>query len=139
MVLLRGKEQPETLALPKPGAMRKTVGLSHASCATPRQQEYSTLKQGCLTDVSYNSDMWQSPEEGLYQAFEFVDFAEAFGFMTKVAAVAEQAQHHPRWTNEWNRVEIWLLSHEAGNSITDKDHQLAKEIDQLAKQGNENN
>ena len=89
--------------------------------------------------MSYNSGMWQSTEAGLYQAFEFADFSEAFDFMTKVAAVAEQAQHHPRWTNEWNRVEIWLLSHEAGNSITDKDHQLAKEIDQLAKQGNENN
>lgn len=51
--------------------------------------------------------------------------------MTEVAEQAEKLQHHPRWTNEWNRVEIWLLSHDAGNTITEKDRQLADIIDGL--------
>lgn len=73
--------------------------------------------------------MWQETNEGLYKKFELKDFNEAFEFMTKVAAIAEQKQHHPRWTNEWNKVEIWLSTHEAGNKITDKDKELAAAID----------
>ena len=75
--------------------------------------------------------MWQDTKEGLYKNFEFTDFKQAFAFMTKVAAVAEQEQHHPRWTNEWNKVEIWLSTHQADNKITDKDRALAKAIDVL--------
>ena len=75
--------------------------------------------------------MWQDTKEGLYKNFEFTDFKQAFAFMTKVAAVAEQEQHHPRWTNEWNKVEIWLSTHESDSTITDKDRSLAKAIDAL--------
>lgn len=74
--------------------------------------------------------MWQETDEGLYKRFEFQNFTEAFSFMKQVAVIAERAQHHPRWTNEWNVVEIWLLTHEANHSITDKDHELARLIDQ---------
>jgi ribonuclease HI len=49
--------------------------------------------------------------------------------MRAVAAIAEEQNHHPRWTNEWNRVQIWLSTHEAGDKITDKDRQLADLID----------
>ena len=79
--------------------------------------------------------MWQETKHGLYKQFNFTDFAEAFSFMTKVAAIAEQMNHHPRWENEWSVVQIWLITHEAATKITDKDHALAEAIDGLLKQG----
>lgn len=51
--------------------------------------------------------------------------------MTKVAAVAEAMNHHPKWTNEYNRVEIWLSTHSADHTITDQDRQLAAKIDKI--------
>lgn len=75
--------------------------------------------------------MWQETKDGLYKQFEFKDFKAAFSFMTEVAALAEAQQHHPRWTNEYNKVEVWLSTHEAGDQITDKDRALAAAIDEL--------
>lgn len=75
--------------------------------------------------------MWQTKDGQLYREFKFKDFEEAFDFMTKVADVAEQMDHHPTWTNTYNKVEIWLSTHSAGDKITDKDRQLAKEIDRV--------
>jgi len=77
--------------------------------------------------------MWTQNENTLYQKFQFRDFSEAFAFMTRVALLAEQQQHHPRWSNVWNTVEIWLNTHDAGNVVTEKDHALAKAIDELLK------
>ena len=75
--------------------------------------------------------MWKETNNELHKQFIFKDFAEAFEFMTKVAKLAEEHQHHPRWHNEWNKVDIWLSTHDAGNKITDKDKALAKAIDKL--------
>lgn len=75
--------------------------------------------------------MWQEKNNQLYRAFEFKDFKDAFAFMTKVALVAEKMDHHPYWTNVYNKVEIYLNTHDAGDVITDKDHTLAKAIDGL--------
>lgn len=75
--------------------------------------------------------MWQHKDDQLYKAFTFKDFSEAFAFMTRVALLAEQHQHHPYWTNVWNKVEIYLTTHDAGNVVTDKDHALAAAIDRL--------
>lgn len=75
--------------------------------------------------------MWQETERHLYRAFTFNDFREAFAFMTKVALAAEKMDHHPTWTNTWNKVEIWLSTHSAGNTVTDKDRALARVIDQF--------
>ena len=75
--------------------------------------------------------MWKEVNNSLYQKFTFKDFSEAFAFMTRVAIEAEKLNHHPRWTNVWNTVEIWLNTHDAGDTITDKDRQLAKKIDGL--------
>ena len=75
--------------------------------------------------------MWKEVNNSLYQKFTFKDFSEAFAFMTRVALEAEKLNHHPRWTNVWNTVEIWLNTHDAGDTITDKDRQLAKKIDGL--------
>lgn len=76
--------------------------------------------------------MWQETEQGLYRKFTFKDFKEAFAFMEQVATIAEEHQHHPRWTNEWNTVEIWLSTHDAGGVITDKDRAVAAAIDTVA-------
>ncbi len=75
--------------------------------------------------------MWQETDNALYRKFEFRDFSEAFAFMTRVALAAEKMDHHPRWTNVYNTVEIWLNTHDAGNIVTERDRKLAKRIDQL--------
>jgi ribonuclease HI len=75
--------------------------------------------------------MWQKTKHGLYKKFKFRDFRQAFAFMTRVAELAEDRQHHPRWENEWNVVRIWLNTHEAGGKITDKDEAMASAIDEL--------
>ena len=75
--------------------------------------------------------MWIEKSNKLHQKFEFKDFSEAFGFMSRVALAAEKMDHHPKWTNEYNKVEIWLSTHDAGDIVTDKDHKLAKIIDGL--------
>lgn len=76
--------------------------------------------------------MWEEVDNKLVKTFEFKDFTEAFGFMTKVAIVAEKMNHHPNWSNVWNKVSFELTTHDAGNTVTDKDRKLAKEIDSLA-------
>lgn len=78
-----------------------------------------------------NKFMWQEKNDTLYRKFEFNDFSEAFAFMTRVALLAEKMNHHPRWTNVWNTVEVWLNTHDAGNVVTDKDRKLAEKIDAL--------
>ena len=75
--------------------------------------------------------MWQETKHGLYKQFNFRDFKEAFAFMTKVAELAEQYHHHPRWENEWNVVQVWLITHDADGNITDKDHRMAEAINAL--------
>jgi 4a-hydroxytetrahydrobiopterin dehydratase len=75
--------------------------------------------------------MWEEKDNKLYRRFEFKNFSEAFGFMTRVAIEAEKMNHHPLWTNVWNRVEIWLSTHDAGDVVTNKDRQLAESIDRL--------
>ena len=74
---------------------------------------------------------WQEIDNKLYKAFVFKDFSEAFSFMTRVALLAEAKNHHPTWKNEWNKVEIWLSTHDKGNIVTDKDRALATSIDKL--------
>lgn len=75
---------------------------------------------------------WEEKNNSLYRKFEFKDFSEAFAFMTRVALAAEKMNHHPKWTNVWNTVEVWLSTHDAGDVVTDKDKKLAKEMDKLA-------
>ena len=75
--------------------------------------------------------MWQETKHGLYKQFNFDNFKQAWVFMTKVAELSEKYQHHPRWENEWNVVQIWLITHEGDKKITDKDRQLAAAIDEI--------
>ena len=75
--------------------------------------------------------MWRETDEGLEAEFKFKDFVEAFAFMTKVASLAEEQQHHPEWSNVYNRVSIRLRTHDANNSVTEKDRRLAAAIADL--------
>lgn len=75
--------------------------------------------------------MWTEENDKLKRTFEFKDFKEAFAFMKKVAAVVDDMDHHPNWTNTYNKVEITLTTHDAGNKVTAKDRKLAAAIDQI--------
>lgn len=74
---------------------------------------------------------WQEKDNTLYRKYEFKDFSEAFAFMARVALIAEKMNHHPKWTNVWNTVEVWLSTHDAGDVVTDKDRKMAAKIDAL--------
>ena len=71
-----------------------------------------------------------SGRDAIHKSFKFADFNEAWGFMTKVALAAEKADHHPEWSNVYNKVEITLSTHDAGG-LSDKDMKLATFIDSL--------
>ena len=75
--------------------------------------------------------MWKEADNKLKRTFKFKDFSEAFGFMARVALIAEKMDHHPNWSNVYNVVEIELCTHSEGNTVTEKDKKLAKEIDKL--------
>ncbi len=75
--------------------------------------------------------MWTEADNKLSRTFEFKNFVEAFGFMTQVAIIAEKMDHHPNWSNVYNRVTIELTTHDAGNVVTDNDRNLAQAIDEL--------
>ena len=75
--------------------------------------------------------MWKEENDKLNKEFDFKNFVEAWGFMTRVALIAEQQNHHPEWSNVYNRVNISLSTHDAGNKVTENDHQLARAIDAL--------
>ena len=72
---------------------------------------------------------WREVDNALVAELQFKDFVNAFAFMTEVAELAEQHQHHPEWSNVYNRVTIRLTTHDAGNTITEKDRNLADAID----------
>jgi len=71
---------------------------------------------------------WTRKADGIERTYKFADFVEAFAFMTRVALLAEKADHHPEWSNVYNRVEIRLTTHDAGG-LSQRDFALAKAID----------
>jgi 4a-hydroxytetrahydrobiopterin dehydratase len=95
------------------------AGMADALSAEQLAGELASLPAWTLTDGS------------LHRELEFADFGEAFAFMTRVALAAEKADHHPDWSNSWNRVVIDLVTHSAGG-VTENDLALARRIDQLA-------
>ncbi len=74
---------------------------------------------------------WAHTNNKLCRDFVFTDFSNAFAFMTQVALLAEKADHHPNWSNVYNRVTIELTSHDAGNQVTAKDAALAQAINSI--------
>lgn len=75
---------------------------------------------------------WQQENNRLKKTFKFKDFNEAFGFMSRVALIAEKMDHHPLWTNVYNTVSFELSTHDAGDIVTEKDYKLARAIDAVA-------
>jgi 4a-hydroxytetrahydrobiopterin dehydratase len=74
---------------------------------------------------------WAYKGKKLHREFRFAGFSEAFGFMARAALFAEKLDHHPDWSNVWNRVSVTLETHDAGG-VTDLDFRLAAEMDRIA-------
>ncbi len=75
--------------------------------------------------------MWREEEDKLKRSLTFKDFKQALAFMNAVGEVAEEMDHHPWWSNVYNKVEIELTTHDAGNTVTEKDLELARRIDEI--------
>ena len=75
--------------------------------------------------------MWEEKDNQLCRTFVFEDFVQAFGFMARASLICERMNHHPTWTNTYNKVEVKLTTHDVGNRVTEKDHLLAKAMDEL--------
>lgn len=75
-------------------------------------------------------DGWSVVKGNLHRVFEFKDFSAAFAFMTQVALAAEKMDHHPDWSNSWNKVTVDLSTHSAGG-LTKNDFELAEKIQQI--------
>lgn len=89
------------------------------------------LNDDQLQAVLKKLDGWKLQEGKLYREFQFADFTRAFGFMTEAAAVAEEMNHHPEWSNVWNRVKVFLWTHDAGG-ITGMDVEMAERMEDIA-------
>lgn len=83
-----------------------------------------------MSDATSVPDGWTVDGDKLRRELQFADFSEAWAFMTRVALLAEKRNHHPDWSNSFNRVTIELISHDAGE-ITESDRALATEINAL--------
>ena len=81
--------------------------------------------------VSPTPNGWDVVDGALHRRLTFADFAAAFAFITRVAEIAEEHDHHPDWSNSWNVVEISLQSHDAGGVITERDVRLAQRINEV--------
>lgn len=88
------------------------------------------LSEAELRQTLEKLEGWSLENEKLHKEFRFADFNQAFGFMTRVALLAEQRGHHPEWSNVWNRVVVDLTTHDAGG-ITSNDVELAVAMDRL--------
>lgn len=75
--------------------------------------------------------MWKEEDNKLKRTFTFDDFTAAFSFMSKVAKIVDKMDHHPWWSNIYNKVSFELNTHDAGDKVTEKDRKLAAAIDQI--------
>lgn len=75
---------------------------------------------------------WEERENKLHKTFEFKDFREAISWMVRASFEIERLNHHPEWSNVYNKVEVQLCTHDAGNKVTSKDHELAKALDSIS-------
>jgi 4a-hydroxytetrahydrobiopterin dehydratase len=92
------------------------------------------LDQAARAGLARDLPGWRMAEGGrdaITRRFAFRDFNEAWGFMSRVALLAERQDHHPEWSNAWNRVEILLSTHDAGG-LSERDLRLARAIDAVA-------
>ena len=89
------------------------------------------LSESEIADRLSTLSGWTVRDDRLFRDFKFLDFSEAFGFMTRVALAAESMNHHPDWSNVWNRVSVSLQTHDAGG-LTDLDFKLAAKMNEIA-------
>ena len=90
----------------------------------------STLSQDQINERLSSMNGWVFENNAIHTAFEFENFKEAFTIMTRIAFEAERLNHHPDWSNVYNRIDISLSTHDAGG-VTEKDFELAETIDQI--------
>ncbi len=95
--------------------------------------EIQPLSEAHVEQALQSLPGWVWTKDMLYKSFNFSDFVAAFSFMTKVALQAEKRDHHPNWSNVFNRVEIYLTTHDAGNKVTVRDTAMARAIEDVAK------
>ncbi len=76
-------------------------------------------------------DTWKEENNKLQKTFVFNTFTDALAWMVKAAFIIEKMNHHPEWSNVYNKVHVSLCTHDAGNTITDKDRKLAEALDRL--------
>jgi predicted alpha/beta superfamily hydrolase/pterin-4a-carbinolamine dehydratase len=143
--LAGGKEYPGR-DLPK--ATKRMVDILKANGLTEYQYRFVSDPEGIHNEAfwhKYFADavgflfdpnlktciMWEEENNKLIKSFEFNNFVEAFAFMIKVAFAAEKMNHHPYWVNVYNRVDIQLSTHDAGDVVTEKDHKFAGQIDKI--------
>lgn len=86
-------------------------------------------RQGALTDLPHWT--YDGQRNALFREIVGTDFVSTFGLMTSIALEAEKADHHPEWSNVYNRLSIWLTTHDAGG-VSERDLRLAAAIDKLA-------
>jgi len=79
-------------------------------------------------DVAEDLNGWTGGDDFITKVFRFENFAQAFGWMTQIAIIADKMDHHPEWFNVYNRVDVTLTTHDAGG-VTDKDVALAKAME----------
>ncbi len=91
----------------------------------------AALARDEIESLTSGHENWSVVDDALCGTFKFKDFIEAFGFLARVAVLAEKQNHHPGIENMYNRVTLTLTTHDAGNKITDKDITLAAAIEGL--------
>ena len=105
---------------------------------TPLQGSTVPIDRGSFKtnwlDTSVTSVLWTEDDKGLHCDLEFADFVEAWTFMNQVAVLAETMDHHPDWSNSYNKVHITLISHDKG-CITDRDRRMAEAISEMVASG----
>jgi len=92
---------------------------------------------GGIRGYKKDKTMWQEEDNKLTCSLTFKDFKQAMAFVNEVATVAEEMDHHPWWSNVYNKVSMELYTHDAGNTVTNRDHKLAKRIEEIYKKSYE--
>jgi 4a-hydroxytetrahydrobiopterin dehydratase len=108
------------------------TGIIYAKGASNIMSKVAALDKQQIEAEVAKLPNWSVKDGKLHAEFHFENFVEAFAFMTKVAFAAEAAQHHPEWSNVYNRVTIKLVTHDAGDAISQRDIDMARQIDALA-------
>jgi 4a-hydroxytetrahydrobiopterin dehydratase len=118
------------LARPAPGTDNESNKVGQFAGQRRLSMETTKLSDQEIAAELRKIDGWSVVNGKLHRMFEFQDFAQAFGFMTRVALAAEKMDHHPDWSNSWNKVTVDLSTHSAGG-LTKKDIELAGKMQQI--------